>query len=129
MAQANATCRRGHDPRSLLGLEGKTLTLNQGELPVTRDLTIDGDRNNDGKEVTVSGGDASRILRIVGASADVSLRDLTLLTGGPRPGIARAVVRIHSTMAQSLRLDGTVMSASAPAPKALCCRRCNIHIW
>ena len=63
------------------GLEGKTLTLTQGELVLTRDVTIDGDRNNDGKEVTLSGGDASRILHITGGSTDVSLRDLTLTDG------------------------------------------------
>ena len=54
------------------GLEGKTLVLTQGELTVKQDVTIDGDSNNDGKEVTLSGGNASRILHITGGSTDVS---------------------------------------------------------
>ena len=70
-------------------LEGRTLVLARGELALTRDVTIDGDRNNDGREVTLSGGDASRILHITGGSTDVSLRDLTL-TGGRTTGDTRA---------------------------------------
>jgi Ca2+-binding RTX toxin-like protein len=49
-------------------LEGRTLVLSRGELEVTRDLTIDGDRNDDGVGVTLSGGDADGILVIKGAS-------------------------------------------------------------
>src|SRR4051812_10865778 len=37
-------------------LEGQTLVLYGGELTVSRDVTIDGDANNDGREVTLSGG-------------------------------------------------------------------------
>ena len=44
-------------------------------------MTIDGDANKDGNEVTFSAGGASRILDIDGAGTDVRLRDLTL-TGG-----------------------------------------------
>ena len=43
---------------------------------VKQDVTIDGDRNNDGTEVTLSGGDASRILHVAGNSTDVALTDL-----------------------------------------------------
>ena len=43
-------------------LEGKTLTLTGGELVVAGDVTIDGDKDNDGSEVTLSGGNLSRIL-------------------------------------------------------------------
>ena len=46
-----------------------------------RDVTIDGDTDNNGKEVTLSGGDTSRILHITGGSTDVNLRDLTLTEG------------------------------------------------
>ena len=70
VAQANATA--GADTIVFASaLEGKTLTLTGGELVLTRDVTIDGDRNNDGKEVTLSGGDASRILHISGSDTDV----------------------------------------------------------
>jgi hypothetical protein len=47
VAQANAT--PGADTILFApNLEGQTLTLTGGELVVSRDLTIDGDRNNDG---------------------------------------------------------------------------------
>ena len=64
-------------------LEGTTLLLTGGELAISRDLTIDGDSNNDGSEVTLSAGNASRLLNIAGAGTDVALRDLTLTEGGP----------------------------------------------
>ena len=57
------------------------LTLAQGELTVKQDVTIDGDRNDDGKEVTLSGNDTSRILHITGYGTEVSLRQLTLTEG------------------------------------------------
>ena len=62
-------------------LEGTTLLLTGGELAISRDLTIDGDSNNDGSEVTLSAGHASRLLHIAGTGTDVSLRDLTLTEG------------------------------------------------
>jgi trimeric autotransporter adhesin len=80
VAQANATT--GADLIVFSSsLEGRTLTLTQGELAITHDLTIDGDQNNDGKEVTLSGGDRSRILHVSGNGTDVQLRDLTLTQG------------------------------------------------
>ena len=56
-------------------LEGHTLTLTQGELRLTRDVTIDGDADNNGSRVEISGGwsgnlderDGSGILNLVGA--------------------------------------------------------------
>src|SRR3954471_21057959 len=75
VAQANATAAAD----TILfapNLEGQTLVLTGGELPVTQDLTIDGDQDNNGSEVILSGGDHSRILRITGGGTDVSLRDL-----------------------------------------------------
>ena len=36
-------------------IEGTTLTLTQGELAVTQDLTIDGDKDNNGSAVTIDG--------------------------------------------------------------------------
>ena len=62
-------------------LEGRMLALAQGELTVKQDVTIDGDRNDDGKEVTLSGNDTSRILHITGYGTEVSLRQLTLTEG------------------------------------------------
>src|SRR3954454_15430088 len=55
-------------------LEGETLTLTQGELQLTQDTTVDGDADNNGSRVTLSGGwsgtwderDGSRIVRIEG---------------------------------------------------------------
>ncbi len=63
------------------GFEGKTLTLTQGELTLNRDTKIDGDQNNDGVAITISGGDVSRIFNISGAQTDVTLTDLTLRDG------------------------------------------------
>ena len=62
--------------------------LIQGELAVTRDLTIDGDRNDDGSAVTIDGNANGRILNITGGGTDVTLRDLTLTNGrsGPEDG-------------------------------------------
>ncbi len=52
VAQANA----GDIIRFALNLEGGSpLVLTQGELAITRDLTIDGDRNDDGSAVTIDG--------------------------------------------------------------------------
>jgi fibronectin-binding autotransporter adhesin len=108
VAQANATA--GADTiRFASGLEGKTLTLTGGELVLTRDLTIDGDSNNDGKEVTISGGGVSRILRITGGNTDVSLRDLGL-TAGRAPDDQNGGA-IHSG-GRSLRLDDCDVSKS-----------------
>jgi|tagenome__1003787_1003787.scaffolds.fasta_scaffold16212004_1 hypothetical protein len=44
-------------------LEGKTLTLAGGELVLTNDATVDGDQNNDGTQVVLSGGDLRGRLR------------------------------------------------------------------
>ena len=62
-------------------LEGQTLVLTGGELTLSQDVTIDGDQNNDGIEVALSGGDSSRILRSSGSGTDLALQDLTLTDG------------------------------------------------
>ena len=75
-------------------LEGHTLTLTQGELRLTRDVTIDGDADNNGSRVEISGGwsgnlderDGSGILNLVGAGTDVSLVDLALSHGSAADG-------------------------------------------
>ena len=62
-------------------IEGATLTLTQGELAVTQDLTIDGDKDNNGSAVTIDGNLSSRILNISGGGTDVELLDITLAHG------------------------------------------------
>ena len=62
-------------------LEGQTLTLTQGELVLTQNVTIDGDADNNGSRVTVSGGDNSRILNLAGSATDVVLTDIALSHG------------------------------------------------
>ena len=59
--------------------------LTGGELDITHDLRIDGDSNNDGRQVTISGNDKSRIFSINGAGAQAGVEDLTL-TDGYVPG-------------------------------------------
>ncbi len=81
VAQANATS--GSDTIVFAAnIEGKTLTLTRGELVVTQDLVIDGDKNNDGVEVKLSGSDETRILRTTGSGTDLTLTDLTIQNGG-----------------------------------------------
>ena len=66
------------------GLEGRTLVLRHGELRLTGETTIDGDRDDDGTMVVLSGGDASRILAIEGdinQSLDVRLEGLVFQDG------------------------------------------------
>src|SRR4051794_23829946 len=63
-------------------LEGDApLVLTGGQLTVSDDLRIDGDRDHDGIGVTIDGNDASRILRITGGGTDVALIGLTLARG------------------------------------------------
>ncbi|MGE3294710.1 MAG: right-handed parallel beta-helix repeat-containing protein, partial [Geminicoccaceae bacterium] len=80
VAQANATTAADTIVFAA-GLETQTLTLTGGELVIGRDLTIDGDRNNDGLEVVLSGGDNQRLLRTSGAGTDLTLQDLTMVDG------------------------------------------------
>jgi hypothetical protein len=81
VAQANATTATDAIVFATNALEGATLVLTGGELVVSRDLRIDGDANNDGLEVTLSGGDAQRLLRTSGGGTDLALQDLTLADG------------------------------------------------
>jgi Ca2+-binding RTX toxin-like protein len=62
-------------------LEGRTLTLTQGQLTLTADAAIDGDRDNNGAEVTLSGGGASRVVAVAGAQTDARLADLVVTDG------------------------------------------------
>ena len=94
-------------------LEGTTLLLTGGELAISRDLTIDGDSNNDGSEVTLSAGNASRLLNIAGAGTDVALRDLTL-TEGCAPATRRTAAR-YFLGGGSLAMTGCTISGNIPA--------------
>src|SRR5215213_3114123 len=88
VGQANAT-PEADTIQFAPGLEGGTLTLTQGELQITQDVTIDGDADNNGSRVTLSGGwdggyrdgTGSRILNVVGSATDVALSDITLAHG------------------------------------------------
>ena len=80
VARANATTT----PDTIVfggAVEGQTLTLSGGELVLRQDVRIDGDQNGDGQRVTLSGADATRIVRTSGAGTDVTLDDLALIDG------------------------------------------------
>ena len=91
VAQANATTAADtivfHST-----IEGRTLRLTGGELPVGSDVVIDGDKNDDGSRVTLSGGDSSRLVRVDAFGSDVALRDLTLTDGNARAGSGGAIL-------------------------------------
>jgi hypothetical protein len=78
--QANAT---GGEDTILFtrALEGRTLTLTRGQLELAADTVIDGDHDNDGAGVTLSGGGDSRVLAIESDFIEVRLTDL-VITGG-----------------------------------------------
>jgi hypothetical protein len=59
------------------GLQG-TITLTSGELDITNDLTIQGPGAD---QLTVSGGEASRVFDLSASGIDVTLRDLTIADG------------------------------------------------
>ena len=80
VAQANATTAADTIVFSA-PLEGQTLVLTAGELTLSQDTIIDGDQNNDGINVSISGGDASRIAVISGSQTDITLRDVELRDG------------------------------------------------
>jgi predicted outer membrane repeat protein len=65
-------------------LEGQTLTLTQGQLTLRADVTIDGDRDDNGSAVTIDGGGNSRVLMIGSDGTEVALTDLTVTGGNER---------------------------------------------
>ena len=95
--------------RFAAALEGETLVLTRGQLTIIEDVTITGDRDGDGTEVALSGGDASRILNIIGSDTDVSLRDLTLTEArGPDDSVGGSIFLGGG----SLRMTGCTLSDS-----------------
>ncbi len=87
-------------------IEGQTLVLTGGELTASRDLTIDGNQNNDESAITISGNRASRILDVTGSETDVSIRDLTMTGGRTEEEFGGA---IHF-VARSLSISNSSMS-------------------
>lgn len=64
-------------------LEGGRLALTRGQLTISDDVSIDGDRDNNGSRVTIDANHHSRILAITGGDGNaVALTDLTLIRGG-----------------------------------------------
>ncbi len=69
-------------------LAGNTITLTQGQLTLDKQLTIDGDINNDNafaaaQDITISGGDNSRVFNVTGGSngSEVELFGVRLQNG------------------------------------------------
>ena len=81
------------------GLEGQTLVLTGGQQTLSRDVTIDGDLNNDGRQVTLEGDyvsdfSGSRIFNIAGGETDANLRDLTLTDGFSHYAVGGAICSV-----------------------------------
>ena len=96
-------------------VEGQTLTLTGGELTLAQDTTIDGDQNNDGSELTISGGDVDGIITTNGFQTDVVLLDLELRDGhtpviDAYRGLAEAGGAIYSTGASLTVTNCTLRS-------------------
>ena len=116
-------------------IEGQTLVLNQGQLVLTEDLTIDGDLNNDGLAVTIDGNHASRILTNQGSNGvALSLIDLALVNGRSNGADGGAIQ--FSGSDSSLKLlrcelanNATVVYGSGAEGGAIAsrCRCCRDH--
>lgn len=91
-------------------LAGETITLNGTQLALTQDVTIDGDMNGDNKaDITISGGNVSRIFNITGSDTDAALLSLTLTDGNAGAGNGGAVYGLN---AGSLLIRDTTMAES-----------------
>ncbi|MDA8564065.1 hypothetical protein N9L06_06395, partial [Mariniblastus sp.] len=64
----------------LPSLSGQTIALTQGVLPLTSDITIDGDvvGSDDTADITVSGNDTSQVFRVSGVGTDVNFNALRI---------------------------------------------------
>ena len=75
------------------GLDGQILTLAGGELDINGSLTIDGDQNNDGTRVTLSGGGESGIIHTFGFATDLTVNDLSLVKALSSPPVVHLISR------------------------------------
>jgi hypothetical protein len=94
-------------------LAGQTITLTSGQLEITDDVTITGDIDGDRKaDITISGNNASRIFYISTATADVTLRSLTITEGRTVGAVGGAI--LSNSLSGSLTLiDSTVSDSFA----------------
>lgn len=90
VAQANAA-GAPDSIRFAGGLDGRTVTLTQGQLTLTADVAIDGGTEDGAAGVTISGGDASRVFLIGGRGTDASLADLGISDGRTSSGAGGGV--------------------------------------
>jgi hypothetical protein len=92
-------------------LEGRTLTLTQGQLTLTDDVIIDGDRDDNGSAVTIDGNHNGRVLEVTSGSYGYgvrgSLEDLTITGGYSGSGANGAGILLGAR--SSLMLDGCVI--------------------
>lgn len=96
-------------------LEGQTLTLTQGQLTLSADLSIDGDRDDNGSEAAISGGGVSRVLAVAGVQTDVTLNDLAILDGNtlsPSGDSGGGGAGIWVEAGLSLQLNGCTISGN-----------------
>jgi Ca2+-binding RTX toxin-like protein len=94
------------------GLAGQTITLEQGQLVLAKDLTITGDVDGDRKaDITISGNDATRIFEIIGAGTEVELRSLTLTEGNAGISFGGAILAQSGTALSVI--DSTIADSAA----------------
>jgi len=74
LRQAIADASAGDTVTFAAGLAGNTITLTSGELTINKQLTIDGDLNDDlafsaANDITISGGNSSRVFNVTGGAS------------------------------------------------------------
>ena len=91
-----------------INLAGQTITL-ASDIVLSSDITLDGDINNDNKaDITLSGGNTTRILTINGVATDVELLSLTLDHGNSGNGSGGA---ISKTQGNLLVMNSTISNS------------------
>lgn len=78
--QANATAA-ADTIQFANALEGQTLALTGGQLTITSDVAIDGNRDNNATRVTLDGNAANRVIEVGGTGTDASLAGLNITNG------------------------------------------------